>query len=130
MIKIVNTEGGSLTAGQVVPFTLKYNTNSNTSFSSNEITVNKPGYYEIIASVVVAATGTSNIALTLYANGVPIPEASVAVTPASGNTYTLNLNDVEKIVRRYDNFEKVKFSFVISAACTLLDADACIMEIK
>lgn len=130
MLKIKNTAGGSLTAGQVIPFTLDFNTNQSTSYSDNTITINKAGYYDVSASAVISPSGTGNISMQLYANNVAIPEAIATITPASGGTYTLNINNIERVIRDYTNVDKVKLTFKISAAATLVSASASVVEIR
>lgn len=132
MLKIINTVGGSLTANQVIPFNLKYGTNTSISFNNdtNEVSINKEGYYKIDANFVITSTGTTDITIQLYANNVAIPGAKATITPASSTTYSLSINDIEKVIRQYANFDKVKLTFKSSVACTLVTANTSVVEIR
>jgi len=132
MLKLINTTGGALTAGQTIPFSVKYNTNNKTSYNTqtNQISINDAGYFDIEGTFVITATAIGDISIQLYANNVAIPEAIDTYTfSAIGQTKTLVIKDIERIIKTY-NFEKVKLEIKVSSACSLNVANASVVEIR
>lgn len=131
MIKLVNLVGGELTANQVIPLQVKFNTNDKISFDSetNLISINKSGYYMINANITFTGATEGIYALELNANGVPIPDAECSVSITANGIATLIINDIEKVLPYFGN-DKVKLSLSINKAVTILSANVSIFEIR
>lgn len=129
MLKAINT-GGSITANSTIPLTLKFNTNNKLALNNNQITVNKAGFYDITGTFVITSTGTSDITIQLYANGVAIPEAKATITPASSTNYTVTIEDLEQVKWNFPNLDKVKLEWKSTTAFTLVSANVGIYEVR
>lgn len=120
MIKCLVT-AGAYTSGYI-PITLLTNTNSKYSVNGNTVNIKVAGVNDVKANVTIEATSAANITLSLYVNGMPIQGASATVTAVSGDTYTLQINDVVRTIYTEDN-EYANVELVLSGACTLVSGD-------
>lgn len=132
MLKLINTTGGSLTAGQTIPLNVKYLTNRKVIFnqSNNRAVVNKAGIYDIEGSFVITSIANGDITVQLYADGVAIAEAKSTQVTGSGGTYTFVISDKERILPTLDILEKATLYFVVSTAATLVNANVSITEVR
>lgn len=128
MLKAINTTATTVSANGVIPLVLKHNSNTSTEFVNNSIIINKPGYYKIDAIFNITGTATtSNI--TIFANGVAIPEASITISSTVGNNYEITLTDIEKVINQASS-NKVSFNFVSTTGVTIVDANVSVIEIR
>lgn len=133
MIKLDNTTATALTAGQVIPLTQVFNSNTDMVFNgtTNEIAIKNPGFFEITGMFTITATATGVVTISLYNNGVAIPEATTQYSFASiGSTKTLILEDIERIIATINPVDLTKLTFVVSTACTMNSANVSVKRIK
>lgn len=133
MIKLANTTATAITAGQVIPLNLVFNTNDNFYFNglTNEINVRKAGLIEALGMITLTATQGGAITVSLYNNGVEIPETRSTFTFSEiGQTETFPLIDAEKVVPSFLTRDLAKLTVVISRACTLNNINLTIKHVK
>lgn len=119
MLKCLIT-AGAYTSGNI-PITVLKNTNSNYSVSNNAISILNSGITDVKANIVFTATSTDPVTVQLYADGAAVPGALATITPVSGSTYTLHINDVVKTIPSLSSYATI--SIQLSEACTLVGGD-------
>lgn len=129
MIKLINTVSNTVLANEIIPLNVKYNTNNNISFSGNSVTINKAGYYKISSIFNITATGTTTN-VTLYANGIAIPETAITITSVVGDNYEIVIDDIERVIRQYNNLDNVTLTFVTTTGGTFTNANVSVVEIR
>lgn len=127
MLEVGNTTATALTAGAKIPFsTVFFNTNNRTSFDSanNALVIRRRGIYKAGGSFVFTPTDAGEVSITMYVNGSAEPTAISTFTAVAGNTYTFTIPSkyIRTICSRCGN--TVPITFVVSAAGTLISANA------
>ena len=132
MLKIKNTVGAVLTAGEVIPFVVDFNTNRKIGYnaSTNEIAIREPGKYNFDINVTMQATATGDTSIALYYDGNQLPETLRTFTfQTVGDKAELTINDVQNIVADY-NFDYAKFTIVAVTAMTVTKAEARVEQVR
>lgn len=83
-----------------IPFTTKWNTNTNTRYNigTEAVDIYSPGYYDVIVKLVLTGV-TTDVTAQLYSNGAPIAESAVSATVgADTDIVTLTIADTVHIV--------------------------------
>lgn len=122
MIEILNTTETTLTASQNIPLgAVSAKSNNNVSLLDNTLLINSIGYYDIKGQFVVTATSTGAITIQLLANGNEVKGAYATQTVTEGDTVSLGIGKVLKILPTSSN-SKVNISFQTNSACTLINS--------
>lgn len=111
----------AVVANTNIPFTVALNTNESTQYDTaiNNVTIQRNGFYQATASLVVTGVAAGNITAQLYANGVAIPEATAGATStAVTDLITLPLTDVVKVIGNNVG-QFANLSIRLSAAATV-----------
>lgn len=119
MLKCLITPG-AYTSGNI-PITVLKNTNANYTVANNAISIESAGITDVKANIIFTATSTDAVTAQLYADGTAVPGALATITPVSGSTYTLHINDVVKTILAIANFATLTIQ--LSEACTLVGGD-------
>lgn len=118
MYKGVITSPVAITAGSVVPFQTKLNTNGNTSSVSGSgvVDIRSTGYYDIDAVISLTGVAAGEVVVTLLANGTVIPEATVTATSGAITDYIpIPIRDVIKVVPSNSNTANISISVNVAA---------------
>lgn len=73
---IANINNATATDGNPVTLTQLENTNGNLSLENNTVSVNTPGWYRVIGSIVATIGDVGNFGLEILANGTALVAAS------------------------------------------------------
>lgn len=118
--RIINTT--PVAADANIPFSVVWNTNSNTRYNSTENTIEilSPGYYDVAVNLSVTDIAASPAAAQLYANGEPIID-SIAESDITATTGIVTLTIVDTIrVLPTDSFTFASLSARLGSAGTVL----------
>ena len=119
MIEVIHTTETALTASQNVPLgSVTARSNSNATLSDNTILINRVGYFDVKGQFTLTATSAGTLTVQLLANGNAINGALATQTVAEGDTISLNVDKVVKVLPTSSN-SRANISFETTSACTL-----------
>lgn len=113
---------GTYTNGYL-PLVRSKNTNRVFALNSDhQVSIKKSGIVDVKVNIVVTSTANGSLTAQLYGNGEPINGAIYTVTTASGNTYTLTINDAVLIANAADD-SYATIGVKLSGGTTLVGGD-------
>ncbi len=114
-IYAVDTTVGTAIAdgGIYSPTTISRRYGQAIQLGANGINIQAPGYYDVDATVTVAAGAAGVIKATLFMDGVPVPGATSSLSAAANATITL---PITTMVRVFNN--SAQLTIVVSGAAT------------
>lgn len=133
MIKLINNNISVLTAGQIIPFNLKFSTNNNIKFDSvaNALEYRKAGKYKIDVNIPVTATAVGEVTIALYNNGVIIPETQRTFNFTTvGDKATYVINDIESVILDILAQDYARITVVTNAPCSVINTEVVSFEIR
>lgn len=131
MFKGIVNNGGTVPALTNVPFTVVRNTNANTRYdaTTNEIVIEKGGYYNVMATLTAISTPDATITAQLYANGNPIEGALSTFTIAGTESATFTIIDNIKVEPTFDA-NNVRLSIRFDGAVDVTDAIILVEKVR
>lgn len=120
----------TVAANTAIPFRTVINSNENTTpvENSNAVAINNTGYYNISVMMSVTDIATTNVSMSLNANGRELAVTSTDITASTGIA-ALHINDVERVVLAPTS-EKVKLTVSINGAGTVSEAILIIEKVR
>lgn len=117
MILIYNNASQSVASGGTIsmPVTKILKGTSATSNGGTGVKLNRSGYYDITFDVSGIVTGGGDLVVSLYANGVAIPDANASQYSTTGQSGSLTINT---IVQRLPDCCAVDNEIAITAVLT------------
>ena len=100
LIMMTTTTANSVLANGIIPLTtIQRRRGQVVESNSNNITLNRPGYYKINASVTFTAPAAGVMSVKLQKNGVDITglTASTTITTATTEVRTLNISGIVRV---------------------------------
>lgn len=131
MFKGIINGGGTVPVLTNVPFTVVRNTNANTRYDSttNEIVIERAGYYDVKATLIATSTPGATVTAQLYANGTPIEGAMSTYVLAATETATFPIIDNIKIDPTLD-VTKARLSIRFDEAVEVSDAIIIVEKVR
>lgn len=131
MFKGIIISATDIPVNQNLPFSVKWNTNSNTRYNVGTDTVDiySAGYYDVAVKLVLTGV-TTDVTAQLYANGAPIAESAVTATVgATTDIITLNIVDTVHVVPTSLN-NVATLSVRLSGTTTTADIDVALITVE
>jgi len=131
MFKGIINGGGTVATNTNVPFTVVRNTNANTRYNvtTNEIIIEKSGYYNVMATLTAITTPDATITAQLYANGSPIDGASSTFSISGTESATFTIIDNIKVEPTLDA-SNVRLSIRFDGAVEVTDAIILVEKVR
>lgn len=100
LIMMTTTTANSVLANGIIPLTtIQRRRGQVVESNSNNITLNRPGYYKVNAYVTFTAPAAGDISIQLQKNGVDVTglTASTTITTATTEVRTLNISGIVRV---------------------------------
>lgn len=131
MFKGIVNNGGTVALSTNVPFTVVRNTNANTRYdaTTNEIVIEKSGYYNVMATLVATSTPDATVTAQLFANGNAIDGALSTFTITGTESATFTIIDNIKVEPTLDA-NNVRLSVRFDSTADVSDAIIIVEKVR